>query len=122
MKTSKRIVSFIVSLVLLLGVVVPVSASSAEDTNRYETLMLSKDETVMPMANICLSCGNPLFVTYGGWSSYVAVGTAACTHGYRHGEDKLYERYRTRVEHCNYCEYSSTSTETQTKRECHGFN
>jgi hypothetical protein len=77
--------------------------------------------TASPLGLICPTCGGNV-VTSTTWSNdWVVYKQITCTH-YVYGTDLIWKRTGVKTTVCSNCGTGSSSTTTQTKTECHGYN
>lgn len=103
----------VIMAVVLMGITVPknIYAASGVDNDQIEPLAVQV---------VCPTCtaGADRVITYGDWT-FVSMDT--CSH-YANGHDNKYKRtVKTRIV-CSHCGHDRTTTSTQYKTVCAGFN
>lgn len=81
-----------------------------------------KAADIQPRLPLCGNCGEGQLVpskTYGKW---YAVKEYRCKHGKGHGNDIVYNRKVTTTQKCNVCKVGTSSSSTQSKITCKGYN
>lgn len=103
----KKILSLILVTIIVLSTY-SVAFASAEDT--------------IAICGIPCDCGGTIFTsyTYGPWSSTDAERD--CTHGYTYGTDGRQSRIVIVTYSCGSCSFTSSTTKTEYKWTCHGYN
>ncbi len=102
---------------------VPVSAENHSehscDCTVHEAEVL---QDISTYARVCNKCGNGTLsivsTSYGAWYNDHEV---KCTH-HVYGTDMIQKRSVTTTYRCDYCNYGYSSTSTQTRTVCHGYD
>lgn len=85
------------------------------------TTIFADSGDIATYARTC-QCGNGTLqyykTSYGEW---LASGEVKCP-DHPYGTDKVFKRNVYTTYKCNYCGRGYTTTSTQTKKECHGYN
>lgn len=111
MKNMKKI-SMLAVLVLTLTMFV--SSTQIVSAQRL-------DSAIQLRGALCSNCNDgEMVTTYGSWGPWVVMREVKCSH-YYYGTDLIYARNRTVTTRCNNCGMGSSSQQTETKTECHGY-
>lgn len=114
----RKLFSFILVVVLCLGIVVP--ASAAENINAYVPKTVVDSNDVGIRAEVCPICNKGALLSSSTYTSWVQTGNQRlCTH-YPYGTDVEYTRVKITTTSCNYCDFGYIDTTDQYGWVCEG--
>lgn len=109
-------------LVLVLSLcVVPVSAMEGGCETVAEISVGNVESGIVPMGAICAQCGKGTLITSTAWGAWYNDDQVSCTHGHAWGVDLIQKRQGTKTTKCNVCGKGWTSTVTESRTVCCGF-
>lgn len=85
------------------------------------TTVFADNGSIVPYARTC-QCGNGTLQYYStSYGEWLANGEVKCP-DHPYGTDKVYKRNVYTTYKCNYCGRGRTTTNTYSRRDCHGYD